>query len=358
MTANASDFLNLYDAMMKCKKGVAWKDSVARFCLHPVHNLCKMERELKTGKFRHRNPHKFILTHPKRRDCISISFRDRVPQRSLNDNYVYPMMTRGFIRDNWACQKGKGTDRARRRMKEFLQKFYRRRGTNGYILCCDVHGYYANMRHDKVKEQFRKRLPPDVYEFTAQVLDHQYAGETGFAPGSQMVQIAGISHLNGLDHLIKEKLRIKFYLRYMDDFHIIHSDMQYLRKCRDVITRYLGSLGLELHHKKTRIVPVTEGVTFLGFRYRLTATGKVLMLLDPQNVKRQRRHLAHMVARSKRGTLPREKVDESFKCWLNHASKGNTFKVVQRMKRYYKNLWEVQHESNSYERDAERTRGT
>ena len=68
-----------------------------------------------------------------------------------------------------------------------------------------------------------------------EVLDGQYEGDTGYNPGSQMIQIAGIAFLDEVDHYIKERLRIKHYIRYMDDFILIHKDKEYLRQCQEAI---------------------------------------------------------------------------------------------------------------------------
>ena len=112
----------LYDSMMKCIKGVLWKDSVASFYLRAGENISRLERELKNGTYKAKPMKHFMVTSPKPREIASVAFRDRVYQRSLNDNVVYPVMTRSFIYDNYACQKGKGTDAARNRLKEFLRK--------------------------------------------------------------------------------------------------------------------------------------------------------------------------------------------------------------------------------------------
>lgn len=63
------------------------------------------------------------------------------------------------------------------------------------------------------------------------------------------------------------------------------------------------------------------------------------MLLKSDNVKRQRRKLKRLVAKSRRGEIPREKVDESYMAWRNHASKGNTHNLLLKMDKYYKGLW-------------------
>lgn len=339
----------LYESMEKCRLGVLWKDSVAHFVLNAPEEVLKLERELKTGTYKPRQPKNFTITFPKRREISSIPFRDRVYQRSLNDNVLYPVMTKSFIFDNWACQKGKGTDRARDRLKEFLRKFYRHHGTAGYVAQFDIHGYYPNMDHGYIEGMFRKKLDPSSFQRVLDVLHHQYPGDKGYNPGSQMIQIAGISALDGLDHFIKEQLHIHLYIRYMDDFLLIHEDKEFLTECREKIIRKLEGYGFEINEKKTRVFPIRDGIIFLGFEFRLTETGKVLLFVSPQNVKAKRKNLRRLVARSKKGLLPKSSVDMSYASWRDHASKGNSYKLLQKMDEYYKSLWEEEEHAEDHQ---------
>lgn len=336
---SAIGFESIFNSMMKCKKGVIWKDSVSSFYLNGIERCLKLSKELHDGTYKARPPKKFMITSPKPREAVSITFRDRVYQRSLNDNIIYPLMSKQFIFDNHACQKGKGTDKARKRFWDFLHGFYRKNGVNGFAMKCDIHGYYQNMRHNVAEGCFKKKLPPVAYRKTEDILRDQYKGDTGYNPGSQLIQIAGISVLSPLDHYIKEQLGIKYYLRYMDDFILIHENREYLQFCRQKISEYLQADGFELHPKKTQIIPVSEKITFLGFEYRLTQTGKVIMTVTSSTVKRKRRKLKHMVAKVKRGEMTRDTVDKTFESDLEHFSKGNSFKLIQRHSAYYKNLW-------------------
>lgn len=331
-------FEALWDSMMKCKRGVMWKDSVAGFCLDSVRQVSRLCDQLHDGTYKER-PHKyFTINYPKERNIMSISFRDRVYQRSLNDIGIYPAMCGSFIYDNAACQKGKGADFARNRFKCHLQRYYRKHGADGYVLKMDVRGYYPNMRHDVAKDTFRKRLEPWVYERAEEILDG-FPGDVGFNPGSQIIQIAGISVLSSIDHYIKERLRIKHYLRYMDDMLIVSNDKAELERIRDDVAAKMAEIGFELHPTKTKITPLRRGVMFLGFLYRLTETGKVVMSIDPVRVKAVRKKLQRMVKKAKAEGLSREKVDESYQCWRNHASRGNSWRLLQRMDKFYSDLW-------------------
>ena len=318
-----------------------WKDSVAHYILNIIEETLKLEEQLKGGTYRPRPLKPFVVSScGKMREVMGVAFRDRVYQRSLNDNAIYPVMTKSFIYDNGACQKNKGTEFARRRLVAFLQKFYRKHGAKGYVLQCDIKGYYPNMRHDVAEAVFADHLPPEIYKMAEEVLREQYDGEVGYMPGSQMVQIAGVSVLNDMDHMIKEQLRVKYYIRYMDDFILIHEDKEFLEECRKKLADYLGVIGFELHPKKTRIYELGNGIKFLGFIFRLTDTGKVVKTVLPKNVKNYRRKLRKLVGLAKKGKISRVKVDECYKSWRAHAEKGNSTKLLRRMDAYYKALWE------------------
>ena len=106
------------------------------------------------------------------------------------------------------------------------------------------------------------------------------------------------------------------------------------------IKERIEEMGFEFNPNKTRVFELSEGIEYLGFRFRLTDTGKVLMFIDPDNVKREKRKLVRMVAKVKRGEMDKHRVDEHFSCWLNsHASKGTSYKLVQNMKKFYYDLW-------------------
>lgn len=329
----------LYESMQKCKKGVVWKSSVASYYLNGIESTARLERELKEGTYKPRPPKAFEITRPKRRTAVSIAFRDRVYQRSLNDNAIYPAMVRGFIYDNHACQKGRGTDSARNRLGCFLQRAWRRWGNTYYVLQIDVKSYYPSMRHDVAKDALKQRLHPEAYRRAAEVLDGQYAGDIGYNPGSQMVQICGISVLNGLDHYIKERLHVREYIRYMDDMILLSDDPGQLQAWLLDIEERLGRMGFSIHPQKTRVYPISEGIPFLGFRHHISSTGKLYRLIDPQNVKMERKRLFRMVALAKKGEMSRQKVQACYQAWKAHAQKGSTFRMLQRMDAYYKSLW-------------------
>lgn len=118
MKDHITSYDSLYESMLKCKNGVTWKPSVKSFLLNGEENILRMKHLHQDGTWKNGKPKTVLITYPKRREALSIPFKDRVYQRSINDNSLYPQMTKGFTYSNCACQTGKGTDFARALVKK------------------------------------------------------------------------------------------------------------------------------------------------------------------------------------------------------------------------------------------------
>jgi hypothetical protein len=156
--------------------------------------------------------------------------------------------------------------------------------------------------------------------------------------GNQTSQVFALLYLNGLDHFITEELGCEYYGRYADDFYLISEDKEYLEYCLVQITEYLGKLELTLN-SKTEIVPISKGIRFLGFHTYLTDDGKVIRKLTGDNKRQIRKHLRKYYKLVQDGRMTREKFDEIYYSWRNHASHGNCFKLICEMDLFVDNLF-------------------
>lgn len=84
---------------------------------------------------------------------------------------------------------------------------------------------------------------------------------------------------------------------------------------------------------------IKQGIKFLGFKFFITRTGKVVKHLKKENISHERRKLKRMSRLVAAGKLEKEHVDDCYASWKAHAKKGNTFKLLQNMDKFYKNLW-------------------
>jgi hypothetical protein len=328
----ATDPETLYRSARKCWKGVGRKFSSQAYILHIIDRTVDLADDLANGRYREGPVRTVHITYPKKRTARSITFRDRTYQRGLNDIVLYPRMTRSFIWTNFACQKGKGTEAALLHMKRMLHNAWLKWRSNRFqILSGDIKGYYDNMRHDLTEEMFGSRTDPWTKSEVVRTLRHQYLGEKGYNPGSQMVQIAGISYLDPFDHHVKEEMRRKFYIRYMDDWHILGAPDEDMGAVRAEVSGELAPAGMWLHPDKTRVRLAKDGVVFLGFLFRVTETGKVLMFRDPKRVKEIKRRLRRLAKLCREGRASWDDFDTSFECVMACIRKGNSGRLVRNM---------------------------
>lgn len=340
--AEVCSFNNLYEAMLVCKCGVIWKDSVAKNVVNSLVFVKQLKHRLDTDTYEISQYYEFTIYEPKRREIISTRFVDRVFQRSLCDNYLYREITNSFIYDNGACQKYRGTDFSRNRLKAHLSKYYRHHGHEGYVLQCDIKNYFGSTRHDVAKDILAKRVKDKwALQHVYKLIDSYDRGDkTGLGLGSQITQLIQLAILDDLDHFIKERLKIKYYVRYMDDIILIHHDKEYLHYCRTQIEMRLNDIHLKLNTKKSQIYHLKQGIPFLGFVYHLTETGRVLMLLSKRNLVKRRRKIRKYKILFDLGKMTMEELDDSFRSWKAHAEKGDTYWKVKTMTLYYNRVME------------------
>lgn len=214
------DFDNLYRAMQHCKNNVMWKDSVAGYVKNGLVNVHKLKESVENGTYKLDAYTQFKVYEPKERDIVSTRIKDRVFQRSLCDNYFYDTMTKSFIYDNCACQDGRGTEFARKRLICHLQKYYRKHGTEGWALKADLKNFFGSTSHELAYSAVTKRVNDEwVNGEIKRIIDSFNQGddpEVGMGLGSETTQLIQLAVLDDFDHFIKEQLRIKHYVRYKE----------------------------------------------------------------------------------------------------------------------------------------------
>ena len=331
-------FKELYKGLQKSQRNVMWKDSVAGYSMNGLKNTYKLRQTLIRQTYKI-DPYQIFQVHePKEREIVATRIKDRQFQRSLCDNVLYPQVTRHFIYDNCACLRGKGVDFALNRMTCHLQRHYRKHGCAGWVLQCDIHHYFADTLHSTAKNAISKRVScPDTVKRVSDIID-SFGGDKGIGLGSQVSQITQLAVLDDLDHFIKERLHIKQYIRYMDDFVLIHPDKAYLQHCLEEIRHQLDLIGLSMN-KKTNLYPIKQGVVFLKWHYHLSDTGKVIRKMSSKALMKERRKLKRLKAVLDDGRITMQDVRNHYQSWTSNARRGSTYNIRQAMNRYYRELF-------------------
>lgn len=316
-------FENLYDAYKKARSGKRDKSACAEFELRTLDNIAKLREELVNKTYKMQKYNTFLVHEPKERVVMASSFRDRIVQHSLCDNVFQKRIFPHFIYDNYASQKGKGTHFGLRRLHKFMHQYYCNHGSEGWILKGDISKYFYSIDHDILKRQVQKLIQDkDILNLCNLIIDSTEG--KGLPIGNQTSQSFALLYLNDLDHLIKDKMGIKYYGRYMDDFYIIMPEKEKLKKMLEIVKQEVEKLGLSLN-PKTQIFPLKNGIDFLGFHSYLTESGKIVKKIRRNSKNNAKRRLRKLLLMRKNGKISKEKVLQSYDCWMNHAKHGNTY---------------------------------
>jgi len=274
-------FANFHSAFQKAKKLKNFHSDILRFEYDLEKNLFQLQAEFAQNTYQHGDYHCFMVTDPKRREIKAAPFRDRVVHHALC-NLIEPIFDRGFIFDSYACRREKGTHRAIKRLKKFLQSihFIEREKPRAGIFClkCDIQKYFASIDHERLFAIIGKKIGEEkILAIVKKIIDSSWDNieyenlldyrKTGIPIGNLTSQLFANIYLNELDQFVKHRLRFRYYIRYMDDFLFLSADKKVLWKIKAAVEKFLDQkLKLSFHPRKATIFPVKNGVDFLGYR--------------------------------------------------------------------------------------------
>ena len=332
--AKMLDFQNLYDAHLAARKGKRNKGEVIRFEMNLGPNLCVLKQELSENTYTPRGYKHFMVYEPKARSIYAPDYADRVVQHCLCDNIVRHVLEPRLIYDNAACRVSKGTHFSMRRLSGFMSDLYQKFGCKGYFLKCDIKKYFANINHEVLKQKLIKVFDDEVYRLLCVIINsYENTPDTGIPLGNQTSQWFALYYLDVVDRYIKEKLHIKYYVRYMDDFVLLHQDKEYLKQCRREIERICNEhLKIDLN-QKTQIFPVQNGVDYLGWHFYLTPSGKVIKKLKSTNKRRLKRHIKLLQRDYQKHLINFAAVQRSLVSTQGHLMHGHTFRFREKLYR-------------------------
>lgn len=297
--SNAARLDNIHEAARDAAKGVRWKASVQRYMIHSLRNSLYARRDLLAGNDIRKGFVRFhVIERGKDRAIAAPRFSERVIQKAVTRAVmapaVWPTLTPGCA----ANMRGRGTDYALMRLKGQLAEHYRRHGAEGYVLLMDFSDYFGTIDHGTALDLVRRTLTgPAAVEFMR--LQIEANGRIGLGLGSEPNQALAVAIPSPLDHLGERWRGIEASGRYMDDSYFIALDKETLWRFLDAARALCSSLGITVNERKTRVVKLTRGFTFLKKRFRFAGSGRIVVTPIPKSLARERRKLrihARMVA--------------------------------------------------------------
>ena len=334
---NIIDFENLMLAARNAQKGKRYQHNVLTFNYHLETELLALQRELTSKCYIPGNYYTFHIYEPKQRMISAAPYRDRVVHHALC-NEIMPIFERTFIADSYANRLGYGVHKA-------LQRFTKFARSSRYVLQCDIQKYFPSIDHQILKATLRRKLKClDTLWLIDTIIDHSneqipvqnlFPGDTlltilerkrGLPIGNLSSQFFANVYLDKLDHYIKEQLKVKKYVRYVDDFSLFSDDKLFLTDARLAIEDFLTQFRLKIHPIKSQLFETRKGANFLGFRVLPDR-----IRVRKENLRRGRRRLRQLQADYASGKISVTDLHQSIQSWLAHLSHGDTWQLRQQI---------------------------
>src|SRR3989344_173781 len=321
---------NLFQAYFEFRKDKRKKYDVQLFERNLEDNLFELHRLLKTRTYRHSSYQEYYVNDPKRRHIHKAQVSDRIVHHLLY-KYLYELFDKSFIYDSYSCRNNKGTHRAVKRLELFARKVSRNYTRDFWALKLDIKRFFESINHDILLDLIRTKIQnEDIIWLIQNVLNSFHLptrSRKGIPLGNLTSQIFANIFMNQFDQFIKHKVKMKYYLRYADDFTILSEDKDFLFSCIDTSRYFLrAKLNLELHPEKIVLRKLSWGIDFCGYiilpHYILTRT------------KTKRRMLRKIEERAKdyyRGEIDKFCFDQTLASYFGYLLHSNSFKLKKKI---------------------------
>jgi retron-type reverse transcriptase len=316
---------NLTLAWKRARKHKTKKFYVVEFEKNLSTNLIQLQKELIEETYSPKPLVNFILRDPKTRKISKSDFRDRIIHHAIV-NIIEPIFDNCFIYDSCANRIGKGNLFALNRFNEFKRKVSLNNNTDCFVLKADIKHYFEEIDHEVLLEIIKRKIKDDKTIWLIKQILNNTASRSGGGQSQKSMPLGNLTsqffanvYLNELDYFVKHKLKVKYYIRYVDDFVILHNSKEQIKNWKEQIDNFLREkLKIELHPQKSRIIKLSRGIDFVGFRnfyhYRL---------LRKRNINNMKRKIEML----KLGLMPKDKFLESLQGWGAYAKWANTYKL-------------------------------
>lgn len=251
---------NIFMAYKNSIRNKRKQSSVLDFEINLINNLESLYKEFKTKTYKPGKYNKFVIYEPKKRVIESLPYRDRVAQHVLFD-FLYPRYDKIMIDTSFANRIGRGTQQG----MLLEQKYMRKLGKGHYIIKGDIHHFFQSIDQDILINILSKKIKDqDILDLCIKFIKCNNKHHVGIPIGNVTSQLFANIYLNELDHYVKDTLRVKYYIRYMDDFCINVKTKKEAIRVLDLINKFVNEkLNLKLNNK-TQIIKESQGVNFLG----------------------------------------------------------------------------------------------
>ncbi|MCX6722056.1 MAG: reverse transcriptase/maturase family protein [Candidatus Staskawiczbacteria bacterium] len=229
-----------------------------------MDNVLQLHEDLKNHIYKHGRYECFNVSDPKPRIIHKASVRDRLLHHAVY-RILYPFFDKTFISDSFSCRDNKGTHQAISRFRKFAYIVSKNNTKTCWVLKCDIKKFFASIDQNILINILRQYVPDKNIAGLLKEIISSFK-PNGLPLGNLTSQLFANVYLNEFDQFVKHKLKVKYYIRYADDFVFLSDSKPYLEDLVCKIKGFLeNNLKLQLHPNKIFIKTLFSGVDFLGW---------------------------------------------------------------------------------------------
>ncbi len=360
---NLEVLLDLFE--QEISKNVKNKHKVYMFEKNKFQNINHILEILKSGNYNGGRYNIFLIKEPKHRIVMALDISDKLINHFIARYVLEVKLSKYLDMRNIATRKGLGTDYGIKLIKRYLE--LNKKYQNFYILKLDISKYFYSIDHNVLKELVKDKLTEEEFNFLSKIIDSTnreyinlrikdikekylikhpnfreeieaipyYEEGKGLPIGNMTSQFLSIFYLYELDHYIVHDLHIKYYVRYMDDFVLIHQDKEVLKDAYKKIENILiKKYKLRLNSKKTKIVSAKEGFSFLGYTYKVI-NGKTIVKLKKEAYEKTKKRVKEVYYMYEKGFIDFNCAFCSIMSYWYNRKYGSQMKVRRAINKYW-----------------------
>lgn len=321
-----TDFDNLYAAYLQVSKSKnKYSKEALLFSQNETANLLDLQQQLINDTYSFDDYIEFKVFEPKERVINAPHFKDKIVQIAI-DNILKPIFEPTFISHSYACIDNRGTHKAVEKVQRNLKQA-KWQLKEPFIIKFDVSRFFYSIDREILKSILRRKIKCNK---TLRLLDEIINSAAkidgkGIPLGNATSQLFANIYLNELDNYCKRKLKIKFYVRYMDDVVAIIDGKENAKNVMNEMVAYVNAhLNLTASIKKTKIFPLAQGVNAFG--YKVYTTHRLLRNDSKKKIKRKMKKMKRLIVE---GRLEKEKAEQIFNSWYGHSKHANSFNFIR-----------------------------
>lgn len=265
-------YINLYNAYYRICKNKRNKKYILKYDIDLELGLNNLLNELKECNYKPGNYHEFTIYEPKERLIKALPFKDRIVHQWYIEEFIKPYIIKRFIIDSYSCIESRGSHKGVNKLQKYMRKMYIN-NKNYYVLKCDIEKYFYSINKNILFNIMKEYISDKKLLLLTKTIIFDNNEDKGIPIGNYTSQYFANIYLNELDYFVKEELKIKYYIRYMDDFVILLDNKNECKKVfKDIEVFLKEKLELKLN-RKSKYFHNRYGINFLGYRifndYRL-----------------------------------------------------------------------------------------